>query len=207
MKKVILIFAILFIPSLAQIDADEVYLKNGEVIQGDIIHKNKEEGSLEIDVVFDGAKVGAIMKLKKDEIASIKQDNKYKDLKKTELSEEEREQARKDAVNKIKESHIEEARELILEERERERARMQRYENWQREDTVQRTDRKYEKEELEDFKELMAIQHENNKELISEGAEFKIYDTGVEISNQPNSKERYELNEFERIRKSFSDRR
>lgn len=205
MKKVILIFAALLITWSAQAYAEEIYLKNGEIIQGNIIHENKEEGFLKIDIVLDGDKIGAIVELKNDEIESIKKDNKYKDLKKTALSEEKKEQIRNEAVKRIKESHIEEGRGLILRERKRERARMQNYENWHREDTVKKTDRKYEKERHEDFKELMVMQHENNKELINEGAKFKIYDTGIKISNQSNSKEKHKLNEFQKSRKRLSD--
>ncbi len=62
--------------------ADEIILKNGKVIEGNLIKVDPESRTVYIDVVLSGELVGAVISYTPAEIQSLKQDGKYANLKK-----------------------------------------------------------------------------------------------------------------------------
>ena len=64
--------------------ADEIFLKNGEVIQCNILEENTEKGTVKVDVVLDGQLAGMQMVFNDSEIKELKRDEKYKDVVKKE---------------------------------------------------------------------------------------------------------------------------
>ena len=86
------IFLILFIVVQASGDvcADEVYLKNGKVVQGNILNPQDQEQSVKVDVVEGGELIGAILLFDRSSIENIRVDGRFQGLTRRELTDKER---------------------------------------------------------------------------------------------------------------------
>ena len=84
MKRSILIFLTILLITPC-VFADEILLKNGKVVEGNIIKEDEEKHRVFIDVVLSGELVGAILDYNQSEIQSIKKDGKYANLQKHEV--------------------------------------------------------------------------------------------------------------------------
>lgn len=105
MKKPMLFVAFLILMGSVALTsfADEIILKNGEVIQCNILEKNNETGTVTVDVVLDGQLAGMQMSFKSSEIKTIKKDGKYKNLTKKELDASEKLQAVQKHLDRLNE--------------------------------------------------------------------------------------------------------
>ena len=82
--------------------ADEIVLKNGKVVEGNIIKQDSQNHKVSIDIVLSGELVGAIIDYNETEIQSVKRDGKYSSLKKNALSREKIKAEEQKALKRIK---------------------------------------------------------------------------------------------------------
>jgi hypothetical protein len=90
MKKVIFLVIALTICRVAI--ADEIILNDGTSYVGNILEVDKQSGILKFDIVWNNELVGVVLTLKKEDMVYINRDNKYKNLVKKQISEEEKQQ-------------------------------------------------------------------------------------------------------------------
>jgi len=110
MKKIFVMCFGVFLIMTSLVFADEVYLKNGQLIEGNILKVNKVNNTLSIDIVIDNKLVGGVIILRPDEIKSISLNDNYRMLVKQSVTTEQKikdKQARIERKNKVQE--VEEA--------------------------------------------------------------------------------------------------
>jgi len=167
----IFILGVLFCVSAAA--ADEIVLTNGKVLEGNIILDDKKKGEMILDVVLEGELTGVKIELKISEIASIKKDDGFKYLVKKEISQEEDLKNRERIQQTLDEAKGVDQRILARVQRIRDHLR---YIEQQQEDK-----RRFEKA-LEHEKEMLLLELEAQKELITHSKNSGAQ-TGVNIYN------------------------
>jgi hypothetical protein len=138
--------------------ADEIILNNGYVMEGNIIEVIKDKESVLVDVVIDGELIGGKILIHKDEIKLVNLDDKYKNLKKKLISQEER-----DRLEEIRIKRQEKSYEIN--------------------DAI---DSRIRRRQNQDYKkEILEIRHENRKELITHSKNKRAY-TKVRVEDTNN---------------------
>ena len=85
-----LIIMLFFLVSISNVAiADTIYLKNSEILTGNIIENNNKQVTL--DVVIDSELIGGKISIAKDEIKLVQKDNKYIHLVRSGIPEQEKE--------------------------------------------------------------------------------------------------------------------
>lgn len=82
---------LIFFMSITLANADTVTLRNGQVIEGNVVEIFEEEKAILFDVIIDGKLVGGKIKLYGTDIAIVEVNDTYRKLKRKELTLEERE--------------------------------------------------------------------------------------------------------------------
>ena len=148
--------AALFLLCSSIVYGDEIVLNNGNIFEGNIVSIDDAKNIL-IDLVFDDKLVGINLEISSKEIRRYRVDNKYKNLKREEIKEEDKLASlilllkqKKDALNidlRIKERTMREMKRIRdIENRQEDKRRFQ--------------------TELEHEKEMQLLQMEIQKELI-----------------------------------------
>jgi len=144
--------------------ADEITLKNGEIVEGNIINVDTD-GNIKIDIVLDNQITGMIMVFKKDEIGSHKIDDKFRTLKKRELTEEEK------LVNtKLLERQQRAAADVDYKIRKR----VEREKNRIKDIEMRYEDKRRFEKQLEHEKEVTQMQKELLKESVNSGVQPRV---------------------------------
>ena len=172
--KIIIISFLIFFISITLTNADKITLKNGHVIEGNIVEVyDEEKPSILFDIIIDGQLANMKVRFYGTEISIIEIDNLYRGLKPVELTQEEREKN-----IRIADKRERKAREID----DRVSSKM----NQRRQ---MRIAQKHRDKDREHEKEVIKIRHDNQKDLITHsqnelvGATIKIEDTGNSQNN------------------------
>ena len=136
--------------------ADEIHLKNGHIIEGNILEESGE--AIRISIVINNQLTGMEMEIPKETVDSTQIDGKYSNLVRRELIEEER---KKDLLEYRERSRPRyDVDKRITERIERTHARNEEI------DRKQESKRRFE-QILAQEKEIIDLKHENRKDLIT----------------------------------------
>jgi len=142
--------------------ADEVLLKNGEIIKGNI---QEMSAKVLIDVVIDNKIIGAKITLSKNEVKEIKKDGKYLSLEKKEISKKDQ------TLNSIK---LKERTALSSKINKQILKRVQREATRIKEIEVKQEDKRRFEKSLQHEKEMEVLEGEIQKDLIKESVKYGV---------------------------------
>lgn len=166
MKKYIFIIFTCSILTVNLCMADEVMLNNGSLIQGNIIKVDKARQIIKLDVVDNGELVNAIMTLSINEVEYVVVNKEYKNLRRKDISEKDREDSRMEAL-----SRKEKARKYELKYEQAIRNQNLSETNRQLSENVRKNNREF---KLKREKEILTLRHEQRKDLIKSSKEIYV---------------------------------
>lgn len=173
MKKAICISLVLFCLAISSVFADEIYLSNGETLEGNILNVDKAQGSLDINLVMDGELIGTVMTFKKDEMIYVRQDDQYKELIHKGITPAEKERQLRKLEKRFIQTKIDNKANLKNLEEKRWRERKLQYEINKGE------------QELEHETEVLKLRHEQRKDLITHSKDELVSPTVTINDSEP----------------------
>ncbi len=156
--KIVAIVILILLMSVTIGNADRVTLKNGQVIEGNVVEIFEEEVAILFDVVIEGELVGGKIKLYSTEVTIIEINEDYKHLKYKQLTSEEQEQEKQ-----------------AYEERQKSNSDMDDRITSRIERTIKRrVEQKQREEDKVHEKEVITQRHLNRKDLITHSVDEHI---------------------------------